>query len=127
MACTLRVALFVGLVGLAAAQASERGVDAGSTAELQQKELVKGGLRQGDSKASSLTESLSAGIAGAPYMAVGATPAFAAVVLIPIALIFMMVVAKRMGGFYPFGVVCFAILGLFVYTMAKSPYSYFVE
>uniref|UniRef100_A0A7S2H098 Uncharacterized protein n=1 Tax=Alexandrium andersonii TaxID=327968 RepID=A0A7S2H098_9DINO len=61
-----------------------------------------------------------------PTEAYGAHVALATLIGLPIVILFCMFLAKSMGGFYPNGVVCALVLMGFVYTMVKSPYSYFV-
>mmetsp|Transcript_35767 Transcript_35767/g.102810 ORF Transcript_35767/g.102810 Transcript_35767/m.102810 type:complete len:132 (-) Transcript_35767:155-550(-) len=62
----------------------------------------------------------------APVMALGARLNFGVLIGLPIVLLFGMYAAKTMGGFYPNAAVCFIVMLIFVYTMVKSPYSYFV-
>mmetsp|Transcript_55786 Transcript_55786/g.165901 ORF Transcript_55786/g.165901 Transcript_55786/m.165901 type:complete len:133 (+) Transcript_55786:93-491(+) len=117
------------LAGLAAAAAGQTEVSQGSAADAKAAFAAPAAPAPAASlraTAATVLEDLgTAPLRPAPEMAYGARIAFAALIGLPLVLLFGMFVAKSMGGFYPNGVVCFLILLVFGYTMVKSPYSYF--
>lgn len=131
MARIISLLLIAGFAQLVAAQEAKSTVVQTAKEEVvPAKEAVATGLRGGISKEESAASVIATAETddkwdAAPKVQEGARKATGMLLGVPAFLLFIMLVAKRNGGFYPAGCVCFFILLIFVYTMIKSPYGYF--